>query len=132
MAGLGCREGEVDGEGDVVAEVGPVGVVADSDGVDAGGPGAGKKDVVDVVAAGFAVPKVISGASLVALRLGKEMVVGAEEAALLKQTDDGGVIVGFAFAVPNFVAVEVAAEDDGFRIRRDGTGRRNRLPTGRR
>lgn len=123
MAGLRCRYGEVDGEGDVVAEVGPVGVVAECDGLDAGGPGAGKEDVVDVVAAILAVPEIVSGASLVTLRFGKEMVIGAEEAALLEQTDDGGVIVGFAMVVPNFVAVEIAAEDDGFGIRRDGMGR---------
>lgn len=78
-----CRDGDVDGEGDVVAEVEPFGVVADCDGLDAEGPGAGKKDVVDVVAATFAVPKIVSGASLLALGFGKEMVIGAEEAALL-------------------------------------------------
>ena len=125
LAGLRGREGEVDGDGDVVAQVGPVGVVADGDGLDAGGPGAGKEDVVDVVAAILAVPEIVSGASLVALRLGKEMVIGAEEAALLEKTDDGGVIVGFAMVVPNFVAVEVAAEDDGFGGR-GSRGRRRR------
>ena len=67
----------------MVAEVGPGGVVADGDGVDAGGPGAGKEDVVDVVAATLAVPEIVSRASLLALGLGKEMVIGAEEAALL-------------------------------------------------
>ena len=38
-ASPGSWEGDVDGERDVVAEVGPVGVVADLDGLDAGGPG---------------------------------------------------------------------------------------------
>lgn len=108
----------------MVAEVGPVGVVADLNGLDAVGPGAGKKDVIDVVAAILAVPEIVSGASLLALRLGKEMVIGADEAALLEQTHDSGVVSCFAMVIPEFVAVEIAAEDDGLGIRWDGTGRR--------
>lgn len=109
LARLRGRKGEVDGEGNVVAEVEPIGVAADIDGADAGGPRAGKKNIVDVIAAAFAVPEIVGGASFPPLGLRKEMVIGAKQAALLQLTYDGGVIAGFAFRVPNFVAVEVAA-----------------------
>ena len=68
---------DIDAEGNVVAEVGPGGVGADFDGFDLGGPLLGEEDVVDVAGAIFVVPEIVSGPSLVALVLGKEMVVGA-------------------------------------------------------
>lgn len=54
-------EGEVDGEGDVVGEVGVGGVGAEVDGGDVGGPGAGEENVVDVVGAIFVVPEIVGG-----------------------------------------------------------------------
>ena len=99
-----------------------MGMEADMDGMDGGGPGAGEEDVVNVVATVFAVPEIVRGARFLALGLGKEMMIGAEEAALFEQVDDGGVIAGFAMVVPEFVAVEVAAEDGGFEIRTIGRG----------
>ena len=63
----------------MVAELGPVRVVADFNAFDLGGPFAGKEYVVYVIAAFFAVPKIMSGASFLALGLGKEMVIGADQ-----------------------------------------------------
>jgi len=73
----------IDAEGDVVAEFGPGGVGADFDGSDLGGPVLGEKDIVDVIGAIFVVPIIVSGLSLLALELGKEMMVGAGEAVFL-------------------------------------------------
>jgi hypothetical protein len=75
--------GEVDAEGNVVAEFEPGGVGADFDPLDLGGPFVGEEDVVDVVAAIFVVPEIVGGLSLLSLGLGKEMMVGAGEAVFL-------------------------------------------------
>ena len=63
----------------MVAELGPGGVLADFHFFDSGSPSAGKENVIYVVAAFFAVPKIVSGASFLALGLGKEMVIGADQ-----------------------------------------------------
>lgn len=42
------------------------------------------------------------------------MVISAEQATLVELLDDGGVIAGFPFPVPDFIAVEIAAQDGGF------------------
>ena len=67
----------------MVAEFGPGGVGADFDAFDLGGPVLGEEDVVDVVGAIFVVPEIVGGVSLLALGLGKEMMVGAGEVVLL-------------------------------------------------
>jgi len=78
---LGSGKGEVDGEGDVVAEFGPGVVGAELDAGDQRGPVAGEEDVVDVIGTIFVVPEEVGGPSLLALGLGKEMMVSADEAA---------------------------------------------------
>jgi|GEM_PF-6277567 len=77
---LGEGRGEVDGEGDVVGEVGVSGVGAELNTVDVGSPVLGEEDVVDVVAAVLVMPKIVGRAGLAALKLGKEVMVGAGEA----------------------------------------------------
>ena len=83
LASLGSADGDVDAEGDVIAEFGPGGVGAEFDCFDLGGPFVGEEDVVDVVAAIFVMPEIVSGLSLQALGFGKEMMVGAGEAVFL-------------------------------------------------
>lgn len=83
LAGLRGRDSYVDAEGDVVAEFGPGGVGADFDGFDLGGPLFREEDVVDVVGAIFVVPEIVSRLGLLALGLGKEMMIGAGEAVFL-------------------------------------------------
>jgi hypothetical protein len=124
---LGRTESDVDAEGDVVAESGPGGVGADFDALDLGGPVLGEEDVVDVVGAIFVVPEIVSRLSLLALGLGKEMMVGAGQAVFLEGAHYRGVISFVAFVVPNSIAVEIAADNGGFadeplRIVGDGFG----------
>ena len=73
-AGLEFEVGE---DRDVVAVLGPVGVVADFDASELGGPGFGQEDVVDVKRATLAVIEVMGGAGFGALRLGEKMMIGA-------------------------------------------------------
>ena len=76
LASLGSGGVDVDGEGDVVAEFGPGGVGADFYAFELGSPLLGEEDVVDVIAAVFVVPEIVSGLSLFALGFGEEMMVG--------------------------------------------------------
>jgi len=76
LMGLGGGHDHVDAQGDMVAEFGPGGVRAEFDGLDLGGPVLGEEDVVDVVAAVFVVPEIVSGLSFFALGFGEEMMVG--------------------------------------------------------
>ena len=80
---LGSRNANVDAHGDVVAQFGPGGVGADFDAFDIRGPVLRDEDIVDVVGAIFVVPEIVRGPSLLSLRLGKEMMVGAGEVVLL-------------------------------------------------
>lgn len=63
------RKSDADGEGNVVAETEPVRMVADCDGLQGRSPCLRKKDIVDVIPAALAMPKIISGARLLALGL---------------------------------------------------------------
>ncbi len=80
---LGSRNANVDADGYVVAQFGPGRVSADFDAFYIGGPVFGEEDVVDVVGAIFVVPEIVRGLRLLALRFGKEMMVGAGEVVLL-------------------------------------------------
>jgi hypothetical protein len=95
---LGSGDGDVDGEGDVVAEFGPGGVGADIDAFELGGPLLGEKDVDDVAGAIFVAPEILDGLSLLARGFGKEMMASAGEAVFLQQADYGGVVAGLLFA----------------------------------
>lgn len=80
---LRSRDANVDADGNVVAQFEPGRVGADFDAFDIGGPMLGQEDIVDVVGAIFVVPEIVRGPSLLSLRLGKEMMVGAREVVLL-------------------------------------------------
>ena len=67
----------VNAERNVVAEFRPGGVRAEFDAFDLRGPVLREEDVVDVVRTIFVVPEIVGGLSLLALGLGKEMMVGA-------------------------------------------------------
>jgi hypothetical protein len=103
----------------MIAQFVPGGVGADFDSFDLGGPVLGEEDVVDVVGPVFVVPEIVRRLSLLALRLGKEMMVGAGKVMLFEQADHGGVVaclaVGIrAVVVPKRIAVEIATDDGGF------------------